>query len=175
MRAFIDALCEEITAEDDDEDDEEVADEAEYDEEAVPLDMSRVKCESNSNVCFEQPINMSSKRRKLSGNKTMSSAAANLQCDVASANHNYSERWMQNGSSKATNDDEDEDDDDDADMQLADRLSEQNGAYDPERLKAFNVINSKLYVCVCDLISLHFCPFSRRCLFGFLSTRISID
>lgn len=140
---YSDALCEEITAdpnEDDEvEDDEEIVNDlnrSSYginDEDVVPLDMSRVKCENN--VCFEQPINMSSKRTT-SSSSSSSNNIKNNKMSSSSAQYNYGS-FIANGASKPVDDDEDDEDDD---GEHGERLSEQNGAYDPERLKAFNVI-----------------------------------
>lgn len=139
---YSDALCEEITAdpnEDDEvEDDEEIVNDlngSSYginDEDVVPLDMSRVKCENN--VCFEQPINMSSKRTTSSSSNNNN--IKNNKMSSSSAQYNYGS-FIANGASKPVDDDEDDEDDD---GEHGERLSEQNGAYDPERLKAFNVI-----------------------------------
>ncbi|CAG2109535.1 unnamed protein product [Medioppia subpectinata] len=54
--------------------------------------------------------------------------------------HGFADRWNPNGK-RVLNEDEEEDDDEDNDLPLGDRLlSEQSsGAYDPERLKAFNM------------------------------------
>jgi len=131
-----DALCEEITGDDDDddEDEEEVVDEADFDEDALPLDMSRVKRETT--VCYDQPLNMSSKRAKLSASKIISNGAEN----GSVANHGFQERWAHNNGTAIVQEDEEEDDDEDNDLQLGDRLlTEQSSSYDPERLKAFNV------------------------------------
>ena len=152
-----DALCEEITADDDDDDEEEeVLDETDLEEEVVPLDMSRVKCEST--VPLDQPLNMCSKRTKQQNvskaltNGTEGRSAANQSSHGVSStqsshshsstdvSHGFQERWNRNGK-RVIHEEEEEDDDEDNDLQLGDRLlSEQSsGAYDPERLKAFNV------------------------------------
>lgn len=151
-----DALCEEITGDDDDDDDEEeVLDETDLDEEAVPLDMSRVKRESTAPL--DQPLNMCSKRTKQTNSKALTNGTANrsaanqsnsginsTQSSHTSAeshgSHGFTERWNRNGK-RVIHEEEEEDDDEDNDLQLGDRLlSEQStGAYDPERLKAFNV------------------------------------
>ncbi|CAG2163268.1 unnamed protein product [Oppiella nova] len=139
-----DAVCEEITGDDDDDDEEEeVLDETDFDEEAVPLDMSRVKCETA--ICFDQPLNMCSKRAKLSASKIVTNGGDNgsvgsKKSHSIHGSHGFSEHWNHNGK-RVIHEDEEEDDDEDNDLQLGDRLlaEQSSGAYDPERLKAFNM------------------------------------
>ncbi len=110
-----------------------MVDEVDFDDDAVPLDMSRVKCENT--VCFDQPLNMSSKRAKMSTNKIASNGEEN----GSVGNHGLQDRYFHNGT-RIVHEEEEDDDDDDNDLQLGDRpLAEQSGSYDPERLKAFNV------------------------------------
>ncbi|XP_054153938.1 nucleolar protein 4-like [Oppia nitens] len=140
-----DAVCEEITGDDDD---EEVVDETDFDEEAVPLDMSRVKRETC--ISSDQPLNMCSKRAKLSntcksiinGNDSGSGADFHNKhhSSTSHISHGFTERWNHK-TKRELHEDEEDDDDEDNDLQLGDRLlSEQStGSYDPERLKAFNM------------------------------------
>ena len=153
---FIEVLCEEVNGDDDDDEEEEVLDETDLEEEVVPLDMSRVKCEAD--LSLDQPLNMCSKRTK-SNSRAVLNGTENKSADNQSkstvevhstqpnqksaenhGSHGLTERWNRNGK-RTIHEDEEEDDDEDNDLHLGDRLlSEQSsGAYDPERLKAFNV------------------------------------
>lgn len=144
----------------DEEEEEVVGEEGEFDEEAAPLDMSKVKYEGSA-ACEEEPLNMSAKRIKTSSNK-MSSGTINFGRNGnvngngtgrSTPSNGIGERWIHQSRNAAASpapskitailEDDDEDDDEDNDLPLGDRLSEANGNYDPERLKAFNVSGAR--------------------------------